>query len=69
MQKSREKVCSYIWMYRVKDTIRWELAYFSHKSKGLFDQGIPGQVYEFKAQYQNAKGKSNFTDVVEIICL
>ena len=68
-QKSQGQRTAYLWMQKIKGTTKWKFADFSHKSKGLFDQGIPGQVYEFKARYINVKGKSEFTNIVEIICL
>jgi hypothetical protein len=60
---------SYIWLQRIKGTTKWHLADFSHKSTGVFIDGIVGEVYEFKAQYKLHGKKSAFTQIIEIICI
>ncbi len=50
------------------DNIHWDVADFSHNSKGEVAGCTPGLKYYFKAKTSSAEGKSGWTYVIDIIC-
>ncbi|MEI6851899.1 MAG: hypothetical protein WCL06_03615 [Bacteroidota bacterium] len=72
MIKMPEGLFAVLWMYTTTpdNEDSWKIADFSHTSKGSVSGLIKGTTYYFRARTSSsAKGKSDWTHIVEIICL
>ncbi|MEI8204195.1 MAG: hypothetical protein WCH34_14330 [Bacteroidota bacterium] len=50
------------------DNVHWDLADFSHSSKGYIEGLIVGQRYYFKSMTSSANGKSGWSVTIDILC-
>jgi len=66
--KPLKKPVAYIWMIST-DGIHWDLGTYCRKGNDIIEDLVPGTKYFIKTQADTTKGKTAWSQVVEIYCL